>query len=144
MFVDAFTNVSSSQALTATAYSTNTIDIEDVRDIGVGEPVGFGVAVEVAADITTGDETYQFDVVQSVNANLSSHDVLLSIVRTAAALTAGELFFVPIPMDMVTKRYIGLRFVLGGTTPTVTVSAWLTKAKDFSENAQAYPKNYAV
>ena len=144
MLVDAFTQVSADQALTATAYSTNTIDIEDIRDLGVGEPVGFGVSVGVAADITTGDETYEFQVVQSANANLSSHDVLLSIVKPAAQLTLGELFFLPIPIDGVTKRYIGLRYVLAGTTPSVTVSADAKPASMFSENAQAYPKNYAV
>ncbi len=147
MYVDAFGLVSDSQAVTATAFSTNTIDLSNAtvkRQIGTGEEVGFGVNVEVAADFTSGNETYTFEVVQSANADLSSPDVIGSVTHTAATLVAGYLFFLPIPIGQPTKRYIGLRYTVGGTTPTITVSAWLGAQSMFSVPPVHYPKNYAV
>jgi hypothetical protein len=146
MYVDAFLLVSDSQAVTATAFSTNTIDLSNVtpaRDLSQGEQLGFGINVEVAADFTTGDETYTFEVVQSANANLSSPDVLSSVVRTAAQLTAGTLLFLPLGAP-ITKRYIGLRYTVAGTTPTITVSAWLTSRALFSMAPTHYARAYAV
>jgi hypothetical protein len=145
MYVDAFTLVSDSQAVTATAFSTNTIDLSNVtpkRDIEVGEALGFAVCVEVAADFTTGDETYTVEVVQSDNANLSSPDVIGSRLLSAAERAVGSLIFVA--LGAVTKRYIGLRYTVAGTTPTVTVSAWLTSRELFSKQTTYYARNYAV
>lgn len=145
MYIDAFLLVSDSQALTATAVSTNTIDLTNVtpkRDVSVGEALGFAINVEAAADFTTGNETYQFDVIQSANADLSSPDVLSSQVMTAAQLTLGKLIWAP--LGEVTKRYIGLRYTLGGTTPLLTVSAWLTTRNIFSKVNVHYANNYAV
>lgn len=147
MFLDALLLVSDAQAVTADAVSTNTIDLGDVtpkRQIGDGEAMGFGVAVDVAADFTTGDETYIFEVIQSANANLSSADIIASYTRTAAQLTAGSLHFLPIPPGWPTKRYIGLSYNVGGTTPTATFTAWLTAHDLFAIVAQKYAKNYVV
>lgn len=145
MYVDAFGLVSDSQALTATAFSTNTIDLSNVtpaRDLSIGEEIGFAVNIEVAADFTTGDETYLLEVVESANANLSSPTVIASLSRTAAQLIVGALFF--LPLGPVSKRYIGMRFTLGGTTPSMTVSAWLTSAKLFAKQNPYYARSYAV
>lgn len=147
MFLDALLLVSDAQAVTATAFSTNTIDLgasTPKREIGTGEAMGFGVIVDVAADFTTGNETYQFDLVQSANANLSSPDVIASYVRTAAQLPAGSMHFIPIPPGWPQKQYLGLQYTTGGTTPTITVTAWLTARDLFSIQAKAYAKNYAV
>lgn len=126
MMLDALLKLSSAQALTATAVSTNTIDLGNVtpkRDIGNGEPLGLMVSVGVAADFTTGDETYEFQFIQSANADLSSQDILGRVAVVAGSLTAGARVVIPIPKGSVTKRYIGARYVLAGTTPTVTVDA---------------------
>jgi hypothetical protein len=145
MYVDAFGLVSDSQAVSATGFSTNTIDLSNVtpkRDIEIGEPLGFAVNVEVAADFTTGDETYTVEAVQSDNANLSSPDVIGSRVLSAAERAVGSLIFVAI--GAVTKRYIGLRYTLAGTTPSFTVSAWFTSRELFSKQGPYYARNYAV
>jgi hypothetical protein len=147
MFLDALGLVSDAQAVTADAYSTNTVDLGNVnpdREIGTGEPVGFGLSIDVAADATTGDETYTFIVVQSDNADLSSHDALASYTLTAAQLAAGALFFLEIPIGFPTKRYVGIRYDVGGTTPSVTATAWLTARSMFSKLAKAYARNYTV
>lgn len=145
MYVDAFTLVSDSQAVSATAFSTNTIDLSNVtpkRDVSVGEALGFAVNVEVAADFTTGDETYTVEVVQSANADLSSPDVIGSRLLSAAQRAVGTLIFVA--LGEVTKRYIGLRYTLAGTTPSFTVSAWLTSQALFSKVNTHYARSYTV
>lgn len=147
MFLDNLLVVSDAQAVTATAFSTNTIDLGNTtpkREIGTGEALGFGLTVDVAADFTTTDETYQVDIVQSANANLSSPDVIASFIRTAAQLAAGSMHFFPVPPGWPTKQYLGLRYTTGGTTPTVTVTAFLTARDLFSILAKAYAKNYVV
>lgn len=144
MYVDALLLVSDAQALSATGFSTNTIDLSSVspaRDIAVGEQMGWGITVDVAADTSSGDETYTFQAVQSANANLSSPDVLAQIAIARATLVAGYGFFLPYPEGQITKRYIGLQYTLGGTTPTITVTAFLTSARLWSQpRAQTYAK----
>lgn len=147
MYIDAFGLVSDSQAITATAFCTNTIDLSNTtvkRQVGTGEPVGFGINVESAADFTTGNETYTFEVVQSANADLSSPDVIASVTKLTTALVLGQLFFLAIGPGDPTKRYIGLRYTVGGTTPLITVSAWFGARSDFSLAPVHYAKNYAV
>jgi hypothetical protein len=145
MYVDAFLLVSDSQAVTVTAVSTHTIDLSNVtpkRDIEIGEALGFAVCIEVAADFTTGDETYTLEVLQSANADLSAPDVIASRLLSAAERAAGSLIFVG--LGAVTKRYVGMRYTTAGTTPTVTLSSWLTSRELFSKQAPYYARNYAV
>lgn len=145
MYVDAFGLVSDSQAVTVTAFSTHTIDLSNVtpkRDVAVGEEIGFAVAIEVAADFTTTDETYVLQAVQSANANLSSPDVVGAVTLTSANRAIGSLVFVP--LSDITKRYLGMQFTVGGTTPTVTVSAWLTSRRLFSKAHTYYARAYTV
>jgi len=149
MYVDALGRVSNAQALTATAASTDSVDttgglISTPPAIGTGEPLGFALAVDVAADFTTMNETYQVNVVSSANADLSSPTILSERILTAAQLTAGALFFFELPIGTPAERYIGLQYVLAGTTPTVTVTAWLTHRDLFSMLARSYRRSYAV
>lgn len=126
MFIDALLLLSDAQAVTADAYSTNTLDLGNVtpkRQVGSGEPLEVVVAVDVAADFTTGDETYAFLLVQSANADLSSHETIATYTILAATLVAGYIFRIPIPPGFPTLRYLGLRFDVGGTSPTITVTA---------------------
>ena len=146
MILDALLLVSDAQAVTADAVSTNTIDLgasSPSREIGSGEPMAFLITVDVAADITTGDETYAFEVIQSANANLSSPDVLNRRVLTAAQLAAGAVFTMGIPAGTPTKRYLGLNYDVGGTTPTITVTACLVPLS-FATKLKDYAKNYVV
>lgn len=125
MFVDAFLLLSDAQAVSASAYSTNTIDMITARDLGVGEMIEIAFQIDVAADVASGDETYQFEFVQSANANLSSHDSLNVVAIARATLVAGFTFALRVPANLITKRYLGVRYTLGGTTPSITVTAFL-------------------
>lgn len=147
MFIDALGLVSDAQAVAADAASTNTIDLGNVtpkREIGTGEPMGFGFSVDVAADATTGDETYEFQVIESANADLSAPTIIAQQAIPRATLVAGFQFFLAIPPGYPKARYLGVFYNVGGTTPSITVTAWLTSQKLFSILAKAYAKNYVV
>jgi len=147
MFIDALLRISNAQAITADAVSTSSIDFGVVspdREIGTGEPMGFAMAVGVAADYTTTDETYTFEVVQDDDVALGSPTVVASYTRLASQLTAGSLHFFPLPQGFPTERYGGMNYNVGGNTPTITVTTWLTSHALFSLAPKAYPKNYAV
>jgi len=146
MFLDALGLVSNAQALAASAVCTDKVDLGAVtprRRIQDGEPVGFGLVVDVAADFTTGDETYQINVVTDEDAALGSPTVLSSTVLTAAQLVAGARFFLPFPVGVALERYVGLTYTLAGTTPTVTVTAWLTAQSTF-DKLMIYAKGYTI
>lgn len=129
MIIDSQALLSDAQAVTADAVSTNTFDSGAAgNDISVGEPLVAVIQVDVAADFTTTDETYEFQVIQSAAANLSSPDVLCLRAILAADLTAGSIHHIPIPQGSKTKRYLGLNYNVGGTSPSVTVTAFFQPA----------------
>lgn len=128
MYIDKLGLLSDAQALTASALSTNVIDFTSVtpkRQVGAGKTLWMMMSVGVAADHTTGDETYQVDLYTSAAANMSSPVVLGSRVIDFSLLTAGALFAFAIPQDSMLE-YFSAHYTLGGTTPTLTVTTWVT------------------
>lgn len=124
MIIDSLLEFSDAQALTATAASTNTIDLGSDRDIGNGRTLWLVVSVDVATDGTTGDETYQVDLyTDGTNDPVGAGSSILTftIPRSTAA---GTKYVHAIPNA--NERYLELNYTLGGTTPTATLSAWLT------------------
>ena len=135
MILDALLLLSDAQAVTTDAVSTNTVDSGAVlRHLGVGEPIGVGIVVDVAADFTTGDELYSFELIQSAAAALTSPIILGLVTPLAAALTAGARIFMPMPETSGTAsmRYYGLNYNTTGTTPTITVTAFICTQSMFS------------
>jgi hypothetical protein len=152
MFLDSQLQFSDSQAVTSSAVGTNTVDLSVARSIGSGNPMGVVFVVEVAADQTSGDEDYTFDVEyataadQSTGRQVVGRRIFESGTPTAPAqnadlLVAGFSFVVPIPpvSSDEDERYIGVRYITAGTTPTITVSAYL-QALDMIDNEKV---NYA-
>lgn len=138
MLLDAQHQFSNSQALTATALSTNVIDLSQDRSIGSGEPMAVVFNVEVAADQTSGDEDYTFAIEVASDDGITTARKELgrlafeSGTPTAPALdadllVAGFVFAIPIPPAALSmsEQYLGVRYTLAGTTPTITVSAHL-------------------
>lgn len=143
MILDAQNEFSNAQAVTADAVGTNVIDLSQDRSIGNGEPMGVVFVVEVAADQTTGDEDYTFDVeyasdaAQTTGRQLIGRRIFESGTPTAPAqdadlLVAGFQFVIPIPPTTLSQseRYLGIRYDVAGTTPTITCSAYLMPLKD--------------
>lgn len=121
MIIDKRLQVSAQQALTATARSTDVIDLGTVRLIGPGEPLWWVIAARTGLAGTT--PTFKVDVETDDNASFSSGVVLVSSAVLSAFATGSRLV---IPMAFTNERYLSLNYTLGGTTPTVTVDAWLT------------------
>jgi hypothetical protein len=125
MILDAQCQFSDSQALTATAASTNIIDLGADRNIGIGEPMSVIVNVEVALDDTNGDETYAIAVQADDNSGFSSAIEVAAASVVTRGDAAGTQYVIPLPADYATEQYLRVYFTLGGTTPTGTVSAYL-------------------
>ncbi|UQO04992.1 hypothetical protein L0Z13_11620 [Burkholderia multivorans] len=86
MIIDSLLEFSRAQALTATGASTNIIDLGSDRDIGPGQPLWAVIAVQVAADNTTGDETYSIALQTDDNAAFSSPTTIATVAPAAAAI----------------------------------------------------------
>lgn len=129
MYIDRHLLLSNSQVLTATGNSTDWVDFSvstPFRNIGQGNPLAILFAFPADADASSGNETYQFQVIQSANQDMSAFDVLIQTDPTyisRTVLVRGFSLVLPIPPGMVNKRYLGARYVLGGTTPQLTVTA---------------------
>lgn len=134
MLIDSRLEFSDEQALTATAASTNVIDLGSDVDVGPGRPLFVVVQVDVAADDTTGDETYVAALQTDDNASFSSATQIGSV-TIAAGAAAGTRYVLGFPYA--NERYVRLNYTLGGTTPTATLSAWLTDQEP--ESWAAYP-----
>lgn len=143
MIIDAENQFSDSQALTATAVSTNKIDLESDRNIGIGEPMEVVITIKVAADVADADETYKFDLETDDNEGFSSATVVASRTIAGAALLAGTQHQIAIPADKATERFLQMKYTLGGTTPSVTVSADLVP-KSHVQNDVAYPTDLPI
>lgn len=156
MFIDAQHLFSDAQAVTADAVGTNVIDLSQDRSIGTGEPMAVVFTVDVAADQTTGDEDYTFDVEYASNAaqttgrQLIGRRVFESGTPTAPAqdadlLVDGFQFVIPIPPTGLSEseRYLGIRYDVTGTTPTITCTAMLMPQSMVPKDA-VYPDGFSI
>lgn len=121
MIIDSRLEFSNAQALTATADSTNVIDLSGDFDVGKGVPLYVVVRVIVALDGTTGDETYTVTLETGATAAAGTD---LTTVTMARGDAAGTTYIIAVPQEV--NRYLQLYYTLGGTTPTGTVDAWVT------------------
>jgi hypothetical protein len=132
MFIDKFLKVCTAQAFTALAVSTDSIDLGNVtpkRQIGTGEPMGWGVSVDVAASATT----VLIESISATDAALTAGILVHgTITKPAAEFAAGALHFVPLHQGTPTQRFIGIRVTPAGGAATVTLSASLTTHSLFS------------
>jgi hypothetical protein len=146
MYIDKENLICDAQALTADANLTNAFDNGSSTpkiDFGAGEPMVAVLQVDVSADFTTTNETYAFSLIQSANADLSSPDTLESRTILYSDLTAGSIQFIPVPPKAVTKRYLGIAYDGGGTTPTITLTSWFTSMK-FVDARRDYASGFTV
>lgn len=134
MILDAQLMFSDAQAVTADAISTNVIDLGVGRNVFDGEPFAVLLAIDVAADFTTTDETYSVQIRTDDNSSFSSPTTLLTHAILASALTAGRKHIVPVPFGSNIERFIALYYDVGGTTPTITVTAFLQPLSMIEKN----------
>jgi hypothetical protein len=141
MFLDKLDQLSLAQALTATAISANVVDL-GVAGSGLpdGIPLEAVIVVKAAADFTTTDETYNFDVVTSSAVNLATTPVSLGKrAILATALTLGSKHHIPLAPGVTMARYLGMQYTLAGTTPSVTVDCYIQPMNMADDVPKAYP-----
>ncbi len=141
MYIDNHLLLSNAQAVTADATSTNVIDIGEGKNLFDGEPLAVVVCVDVAADTADTDETYEFEIHTDDNASMSSSTELVAKAIAGSALTAGSKHIIPIPVGAAVERYLAVKYDVGGTSPSVTVTTFLTalsavdKFKTYADNS---------
>lgn len=119
MITDALLNLSVAQAVTASAVSTNTIDLGVARDIGQGTDLYVVFGVDVAAT-AAGAATVNFQIITSANANLSSPNILtqtdaipktdLTLNRKPIAICVPSAILNALPIG---QRYFGVQYTVG-------------------------------
>lgn len=142
MWTDALTQLSSAQAVTSSAVSTNTIDLGASADIGSGSDLYVHFTVDQTA-LAAGAATVTFQLISSASANLSSPTVLAqSDAIGKAELTAGRRpITLPVPSTVKASagRYLGAQYVVG--TGPVTQGAF---SATISESLVNTGKHYAT
>lgn len=134
MINDKTLQFSADQALTATAASTDYLDLAQDRDIGPGTPLWLIVLSKVAAGGTS--PTIAISIETDDNSSFSSATTLLTdATRAGADFGAGAMAVIPWPRT--NERYNRVKYTLGGTSPTFTLDAFLTSQPP--PNWQAYP-----
>ena len=106
---------SNEQAITASAASTDVVDLGANRDIGAGEPLYVLVQVMQAFDNLT---SLTIALQTSATENFVSPVQLTARTVALASLTAGATFSIgPVPGG--TLRYVRLYYTVTGSAPTV-------------------------
>jgi len=144
MLLDALLQLSNAQAVTASAVSTNTIDLGTARDIGTGKDLFAVFTVDTTAT-AAGAATVNFQIITSASANLSSPTIIGQTDAIAKTeLTAGRKpIVVPIPASIllaqpIGQRYFGVQYTIGtGPLTAGAFTCWISDS-DVSAN-----KNYA-
>lgn len=125
--LDALLRFSDDQAITTTAVSQNVIDLwpnGNSQGATLADSADLCVAVYVSV-AAVGTGTYTIQLQTDDNSAFSSATTLGSGTPTAAQLAAGKVYYFALPQGLF-ERYVRLNFVTGGTTPGVTLDAFLT------------------
>lgn len=131
MILDTQNLFSDDQALTATAVSTNVIDLGAGgtpaigssalgRQIGLGEPVE--ILIQLVVDSGGTSPTLDVDLQQDTVENFASATVIASAPQIAGGSAGDRASINWVPKEQ-SERYLRLNYTLGGTTPTYTVTS---------------------
>lgn len=133
MFIDKQTLMSNAQAITATAVSTDVIDLGADRDVGVGQPIMLLVQIVEAFNTLT---SLQIDMQTDDNSSFSSATVIQLQSMALAALTLGARTVIPY-WPRTNERYVRMNYTVTGTNPTLGKITAGVVVND--QNWQAYP-----
>jgi len=143
MITDALLRVSSAQAVTTTAVSTDTIDLSVARDIGEGMDLYMNFAVTTAM---AGGTSIKFEIIQADNAALSSNVQVIgsSDAVVTASLVAGYNTAVRFNPQVASagKRYIGARYTVVGTYTSGNITADVVT--DIQDGKKFYASGFSV
>ncbi len=144
MYIDGNLQPSTAQAVTSTAVSEDTIDLQNRRDIGAGHELTMYFTVDTTAT-ADGAATVTFQVIGSAAANLSSATVLGSTGPIAlAGLTAGNRYAVKINPQLFGTgfRYLGANYVVA--TGPLTAGAFTASVVLDVADKKDYASGYSI
>lgn len=149
MMTDALLQLSSAQVVTASAVSTNTIDLSVNRDIGAGEDL-YAIFTVDAAAVAAGAATVSFEVITSASANLSSPTVIassgalakteLTLGRKPIAICVNAAILLAQPIG---QRYFGVQYTVATGPLTAGAFSCAITDSDVSVN-KYYPSGFTV
>jgi Bbp16-like protein len=146
MITDAFAQLSSAQAVTATAVSTNTIDLSVARDLGPGQELNVAFSVDTTAT-AAGAATVQFQIISSATSNLASPTILVETdAIPKATLVAGFRFALDIPRTQITalgQRFLGVQYTVA-TGPLTAGAFSAAVVMDYADAVKSYPSGFTV
>ena len=143
MITDKLLRVSTDQAVTTTAVSTDTVDLSIARDMGEGGDLFMNFAMTEAF---AGGTSTNFEIIIADNAALSSNVVVIgaSGAILTASLTLGTNVAVRLNPQIASlgKRYLGARYTVSGTNTAGKVVADIVM--DIQDGKKFYASGFAV
>jgi len=132
MILDAQNLFSDAQAITATAVSTNAIDLDAANiDLGSGENLYVHLNVDVAFTDSGSDSTVTVTLVTDDNAALSSATAVQTLGTFAALTAAGTKIIARIQPNLTLEQFVGLNYTLAnGNLTTGSITAALVLDAD--------------
>lgn len=124
MILDKELQVSVAQSLTGTSTiaSGSVIDLQAATYVGAGRSLACFVEQTASGGSTP---TLLIEVVGAASEDLTSLPVVLASRQIAnSEIGADKFYMLPGIRPDVKKRYLGVRYTQGGTTPTATVNAY--------------------
>lgn len=126
---------SNAQSISSSTTSTNYINHGADRNLGMGTPLVVEMVVTTALDAGNSDETYSAVLQTDDNSSFSSATTVASFSTMTRGDAAGTRYFAIIPPTTVMEQYSRISFTLGGTSPSLAVSAWLRPYNDVTQEA---------
>jgi len=143
MITDKLLRVSTDQAVTTTAVSTDTVDLSVARDMGEGGDLYMNFAMTEAF---AGGTSTNFEVIIADNAALSSNVVVIgaSGAIVTASLPLGTNVAVRLNPQIASlgKRYLGARYTVSGTNSAGKVTADIVT--DVQDGKKFYASGFTV
>lgn len=146
MIYDLLNTVSTNQAVTATAVTTDSVDLLQQRDIGQGEQLYLCFVVKTAPT-AAGAATVTFEAIVADNGALTTNPQAIGSTAAIAiaSLPVGTLVAVPLgPLPGSRgRRFFGGRYTIGtGPLTAGQFDAFLTY--EYQDIAKFYPTNIIV
>lgn len=148
MLTDALLTLSSAQAVTASAVSSNAIDLSQNRDIGAGEDLYAIFSVDTAPT-AAGAATVRFQVISASDAALTTGIEVLAqtddipITDLTVGMLPISLPIAPSVLHELGQRYLGVRYEVGTGPLTAGAFSALISDTEVTDNKN-YPSGYAV
>lgn len=137
--IDKFLQVSTAQAVTVTAVSTDVIDAGATKNANIGRDLGGGtqlfMEITVAQAFTAAGAATLTIALQDSQDNSTFNDVLVTPPLALASLIVGARFYIPLPARM--RRYIRNNYTVA--TGPMTAGILNAQIVDGMTVERAYP-----